>query len=178
MIHLLTPIAGVCILGSLLDLRLFIHYKIVNPLTEEYVLVSPHRAKRPWLGQVEPAQPASLPEYDPSCYLCPGNERAGGKKNSVFTSVFTFENDFAAVLPPPVPQLPAEVHPLLKAEPVHGRCDVLVFHPRHDLTLAKLNTDDILQIIEEWTRIYSARSSEDGVQYVQIFEARFLRRMW
>jgi len=141
-----------------------------NPLTGEYILVSPHRARRPWLGQVEPPQPLSLPSYDPACYLCPGNARAGGAVNPAYESTFTFENDFAALSPPPVPEAPEPLHHLLAMKSVHGRCDVVIFHPRHDLTIAHLEKEDITKIIAEWKRIYSARSVEDGIQYVQIFE--------
>ena len=70
-----------------------------NPLTREWVLVSPHRTKRPWLGKVEKQGDADLPAYDPSCYLCPGNERADGARNPKYSSTFAFDNDFAALLP-------------------------------------------------------------------------------
>jgi len=79
-------------------------------------------------------------------------------------------NDFAAVLPAPAPEAPAPLHPMMTVEPVHGTCDVLIFHPRHDLTIARLNLDDIGLIIEEWIRIYGERGGEDGINYVQIFE--------
>ncbi|KAH8110056.1 galactose-1-phosphate uridylyltransferase, partial [Phellopilus nigrolimitatus] len=141
-----------------------------NPLTEEYVLVSPHRAKRPWLGQVEPPQALSLPEYDPACYLCPGNQRIGGATNPVYSSTFTFQNDFAALAPAPVPSPPEPAHPLLATRAVHGLCDVLIFHPRHDLTLARLKPLDICTIIDEWVRVFIERSKENGIRYVQIFE--------
>lgn len=81
-----------------------------------------------------------------------------------------FENDFAALLPPPSPEAPQTLHPLLATEPVHGRCDVVVFHPRHDLTLAHLEVDSILLIVQEWTRLFKERSQEVGIKYVQIFE--------
>ena len=71
-----------------------------NPLTQEWVLVSPHRARRPWLGQVEKVPAEDLPAYDPTCYLCPGNERAGGHHNPPYTATFVFDNDFSALLPP------------------------------------------------------------------------------
>jgi UDPglucose--hexose-1-phosphate uridylyltransferase len=142
----------------------------VNPLTNEYILVSPHRAKRPWLGQTETLQPTDLPEYDPACYLCPGNTRSGGQANEKFEHTYAFENDFAAVLPPPAPIAPIAPHPLLSTEPVHGGCDVLVFHPRHDLTLSRLPLEDIERIIEEWIAIYTKRSMQEGIKYVQIFE--------
>jgi UDPglucose--hexose-1-phosphate uridylyltransferase len=142
----------------------------VNPLTNEYILVSPHRTKRPWLGQTEAPQPSNLPQYDPDCYLCPGNSRMGGQKNEVYDHTTAFENDFAAVLPPPGPLAPVASHPLLITEPVQGGCDVLCFHPRHDLTLARLEVEDIEKIIEEWTRIYRKRGKQEGIKYVQIFE--------
>ena len=144
----------------------------VNPLTNEYTLVSPHRMKRPWQGQTEPPQPSNLPEYDPECYLCPGNKRAGGAQNPDYEQVFVFENDYAAVLPPPGPQAPPAPHPLLTTDPVQGGCDVLTFHRRHDLTLARLVLPDIVKVIEEWCKIYKKRGTQEGIKYVQIFEVR------
>lgn len=143
---------------------------LVNPLTNEYILVSPHRSRRPWLGQIEPVQTTSLPSYDPACYLCPNNTRANGAINPPFDAPYTFENDFAAVLPFTQDSIPSSPHHLLVAEPVHGSCDVLVFHPRHDLTLARLQVEEIQHIIEEWKTIYLRRSNDNSVQYVQIFE--------
>ncbi|KAH9830994.1 HIT-like domain-containing protein [Rhodofomes roseus] len=145
-------------------------HRRLNPLTGERVLVSPHRTKRPWLGQTEPPQPSDLPQYDPKCYLCPGNTRAGGAKNDEYKQTMIFENDYAAVLPPPGPAAPAAPHPLLTTEPVQGGCDVLCFHPRHDLTLARLAVPDIERIIEEWSAIYNKRGNQEGIEYVQIFE--------
>jgi len=142
----------------------------VNPLTNEHILVSPQRSKRPWLGQVEPPQPTDLLQFDPKCYLCPGNSRAGGQKTEVYEHTYTFENDYSAILSPPVPTAPPASHPLLTTEPVSGGCDVLIFHPRHDLTIPRLALDDISRIIEEWIRIYRKRGAEDGIGHVQIFE--------
>lgn len=70
-----------------------------NPLIREWILVSPHRAERPWQGQVEERPGKEHPPYDPGCYLCPGNERAGGVRNRLYANTFVFENDFAALLP-------------------------------------------------------------------------------
>ncbi|KAM5535595.1 hypothetical protein V8D89_010762 [Ganoderma adspersum] len=145
-------------------------HRRVNPLTGEHVLVSPHRTKRPWLGQTEPPQQANLPQYDPKCYLCPGNTRAGGQPNSKYEHTMIFDNDYAAVLPPPGPPAPLAPHPLLTTEPVEGGCDVLCFHPRHDLTLARLQQADIERIIEEWCAVYKKRGAQQGIKYVQIFE--------
>src|SRR6266498_4288814 len=92
-----------------------------NPLTGEWVLVSPHRAKRPWLGQVEKVPSEALPGYDPTCYLCPRNERAGGIKNPDYASTFVFENDFAALLPDEMPAHASD-HPLLASVSERGLC--------------------------------------------------------
>jgi UDPglucose--hexose-1-phosphate uridylyltransferase len=146
------------------------HHAAVNPLTGEYVLVSPHRTKRPWQGQTEPPQSTKLPEYDPECFLCPGNKRAGGEVNEQYSNTTVFENDYAAVLPPPGPAAPPAPHPLLTTEPVQGGCDVICFHPRHDLTLARLAPQDIERVIDEWVAVYKKRGAQDGVKYVQIFE--------
>lgn len=69
-----------------------------NPLLDEYVLVSPHRMKRPWGGKVEALPPDNRPAYDPSCYLCPGNTRANGEVNPPYTGTYVFDNDFRALL--------------------------------------------------------------------------------
>lgn len=145
-----------------------------NPLTGEYVLVSPHRNKRPWQGQTERLQSTDLPQYDSKCYLCPGNTRADGHRNEAYEHTTVFVNDFAAVLPPPGPTAPLEAHHLLQTEPVQGGCDVIVFHPRHDLTLARLPIPDIERVVEEWCTVYSRRGAEDGIKYVQIFEVRVI----
>ncbi|KAF9532386.1 galactose-1-phosphate uridyl transferase [Crepidotus variabilis] len=140
-----------------------------NPLIKEYVLVSPHRTKRPWLGQLEPPQATTLPKYDPACYLCPGNSRTSGQKQPVYENTHSFENDFAAVLPV-APEAPTPLHPLMTVEPVHGACDVIIFHPRHDLTMSRLQPKEIEQVIEEWIRIYVMRGTQEGIKYVQLFE--------
>lgn len=143
-----------------------------NPLTGEHVLVSPHRNKRPWQGQTEQPQSTDLLQHDPNCYLCPGNSRSGGHRNEAYEHTMVFVNDFAAVLPPPGPAAPPEPHHLLKSEPVQGGCDVIIFHPRHDLTLARLPIPDIEHVIEEWCAAYTKRGAEDRIKYVQIFEVR------
>ena len=138
---------------------------LVNPLTGEYVLVSPYRNNRPWKCQIEPPQPTSLTWYDPKCYLCPENERACGQKNETYEHTMTFVNDFAAVLPPPGPKTSAVPHLLLRAQPVDGQCDVITYHPRHDLTLARLSVENISRIVEEWIAIYKSRGTQEGIKY-------------
>jgi UDPglucose--hexose-1-phosphate uridylyltransferase len=140
-----------------------------NPLTSEWVLVSPHRSKRPWLGQMEKIPSESLPAYDPECYLCPGNERAGGIKNEAYTGTFVFDNDFASLLPG-TPYRVQQKHPLMKAEPESGICRVVCFSPRHDLTLPQLDLPSIQNVIETWTRETVDLASRDDIAYVQVFE--------
>lgn len=138
-----------------------------NPLTGEWVLVSPHRTQRPWQGKVEERAPDARPRYDPTCYLCPGNERAGGVRNPAYTGTFVFTNDFAALLPD-TPELVVAPHPLLRAETTPGTCRVLCFSERHDLTLAEMALPDIRAVIDVW----AAQTVELGARYrwVQVFE--------
>lgn len=140
-----------------------------NPLTGESVLVSPHRAKRPWLGQVEKIPQEDLPPYDPTCYLCPRNERAGGVRNPDYASTFVFDNDFSALLPDPTP-VPASDHPLLAAVPERGLCRVVCFSPRHDLTLPELDLAAVEDVVVTWTEQTADLSQRDFIRYVQVFE--------
>lgn len=129
--------------------------------------------KHPWKGQVELPESASLPEHDPDCCLCSGNQRANGQQNGEYEHTKVFPNDYASILPPPHPVKRTAPHPLLASEPVVGTCDVLIFHPRHDLTLARLSLEDISRIIDEWTSVYKRRGSQEPIKYVQIFEVQF-----
>jgi len=140
-----------------------------NPLTGESVLVSSHRAKRPWLGQVEKTPPENLPAYDPTCYLCPRNERAGGLKNPDYESTFVFDNDFSALLPDQTPEHASD-HPLLASVSERGLCRVVCFSPRHDLTLPELDNAAIEYVIATWTEQTVDLSSKDFIHYVQVFE--------
>lgn len=141
-----------------------------NPLTADWVLVSPQRTKRPWLGQVEKVQPEDLPRYDPTCYLCPGNERAGGIKNPKYEGTFVFDNDFAAMTPGPIRESYASDHPLLVSVPESGVCRVVCFSPRHDLTLPELGLPVIENIITTWARQSAELGAKDFIQNVQVFE--------
>jgi UDPglucose--hexose-1-phosphate uridylyltransferase len=138
-----------------------------NPLTGEWILVSPHRTRRPWKGQVEKPRAETLPAYDPTCNLCPGNRRASGKRNDEYESTFVFTNDFAALLPdtPPASLAP---HPLLHAESEQGDCRVICFSPRHDLTLPEMPVEAIRCVVDMWVK----QMVELGQRYrwVQIFE--------
>jgi len=140
-----------------------------NPLTGEWVLVSPHRAKRPWLGQIEKPPLENLPQHDPTCYLCPRNERIGGVKNPDYMSTFVFDNDFAALLPDKSSEHKPD-HPLLTSLSERGLCQVVCFSPRHDLTLPELDNAAIENVIATWTKQTVDLSKKDFIHYVQVFE--------
>ena len=142
-----------------------------NPLTREWILVSPHRTKRPWLGRVERTAAADLPAYDPSCYLCPGNERADGARNPKYNGTFAFDNDFAALLPD-APQFEIVEGGLLVARGERGVCRVICFLPRHDLTIPRMTPKEIGNVIEVWTAEFRRLGEIDWVRHVQIFENR------
>lgn len=143
-----------------------------NPLTGEWVLVSPHRTKRPWQGQVEKPAPEERLVHDPKCYLCPGNSRAGGDTNPDYEHTFVFDNDFAALLPDTITEAPAGDDSILCAESVRGLCRVVCFSPRHDLTLAEMPTTDIRRVVDIWAEQTSEIGSNSFINYVQIFENR------
>ena len=145
-------------------------HRRLNLLTHEWVLVSPHRAKRPWLGQVEKRPAQSLPEYDPTCYLCPGNERAGGVRNPAYTGTFVFDNDFAALLPEPSEELQDAGSSLLVSESERGLCRVICFSPRHDLSLPELDLPAIENVLATWAEQSADLGSRDFINYVQVFE--------
>jgi UDPglucose--hexose-1-phosphate uridylyltransferase len=143
-----------------------------NPLRQSWVLVSPHRTQRPWQGEVGQKAQQSAMAYDPECYLCPGNKRAGGVANPTYDSVFAFVNDYAALLPDAPITKDETSSPLLVAEPARGLCKVLCFHPDHSLTLARMTTPEIRRVVDAWTAEYNELAALDWIEYVQIFENR------
>ncbi len=148
-------------------------HRRLNALTNEWVLVSPHRATRPWQGEVAQLQTAKEPSYDPSCYLCPGNSRAGGIQNPAYSSTFIFENDFAALRPQVSPgRLDVDGMGLLVAESEPGICRVICFSPRHDLTLATMPLDQIELVVHIWAGQFRELGGFENINHVQIFENR------
>jgi len=139
-----------------------------NPLTGEWVLVSPHRTRRPWQGQVEKSPPDDRPRFDPNCYLCPGNERAGGAKNPDYEQTFVFTNDFAAMLPDTPFPTNVQEHFLFQSQAVRGTCRVMCFSPRHDLTLPEMDLTDIRQVVDTWAEQITELSQR--YPWVQVFE--------
>jgi len=138
-----------------------------NPLTGDYVLVSPHRAKRPWQGQQETVDNTSRPAHDPSCYLCAGNTRVNGVKNPDYSGTYVFENDFAALLPD-TPEAEPSADPLFQTMSVRGTSRVICFSPDHGKTLPELELGAIEQVVDTWC----AQLEELGREYrwVQVFE--------
>jgi UDPglucose--hexose-1-phosphate uridylyltransferase len=146
-------------------------HRRLNLLTREWVLVSPHRTQRPWQGQVEKKAAATPVRYDPECYLCPGNSRAGGVKNPPYEATFVFDNDFAA-LKPDVQEFEQHGEGLLTARSERGICRVVCFHPDHSLTIARMRVEDIRRVIDTWTEQYLELGAIPWIRSVQIFENR------
>src|ERR1700747_2333000 len=121
-----------------------------NPLLREWVLVSPHRTQRPWLGKVDGPIPLTTLEYDPTCYLCPENERANGARNPKYTSTFVFDNDYAALFADP-PRIKTSENDLLIAEAEAGVCRVVCFSPRHNLAIPLMAPLEVQKLVHTWS---------------------------
>lgn len=144
-------------------------HKRYNPLTGDWVLVSPHRSKRPWQGQVEKATNEERPQYDPNCYLCAGNERAGGKKNPDYRGTFVFTNDFSALLSD-TPKAEFDDGELFRAKSESGICKVICFSEDHSFTIPEMKLDDIRNVVDVWCEQFKELSSNPNINYIQIFE--------
>jgi UDPglucose--hexose-1-phosphate uridylyltransferase len=160
-----------------------------NPLTGDWVLVSPHRTQRPWKGQFEKAPKTDLPDYDPNCYLCPGNLRSGGNRNPKYSSTYVFDNDFPALLPTVVEDssfdegedpgrlvvenssTSHDTFPeLFRMEGESGICRVVCFSPQHNATLPDLSSDQIEAVIQTWIDQTLDLQKREYIHYVQVFE--------
>ena len=144
-------------------------HRRLNPLTNDWILVSPHRAKRPWQGQVEKAACDERPSYDPTCYLCAGNERAGGKINPDYKGTFVFTNDFSALLTD-TPEGGMDEGNLFQAKSESGICKVICFSENHSLTIPEMELEDIRQVVNVWCEQFEELANVDFIKYVQIFE--------
>ena len=150
------------------DLKEHSHTRL-NILTGEWILVSPHRMKRPWQGKVEELSKDDRASYDPECYLCPGNKRADGATNPNYEEPFSFVNDFSALLAD-TPSGNYNEQYLLSAKSESGICKVICFSPRHDLTLPQMNTDAIEKVIDLWQKEFALLAADPSIKYIQIFE--------
>ena len=142
-------------------------HRRLNQLTGEWVIVSPHRTKRPWQGQTESSSTPSLAAYDPECYLCPGNERVGGHRNPDYDGVFVFDNDFAALTSNATSDAP--IDPLLVSHRERGECRVVCFSPDHSLTLARMETSAIRPVID---KVFPFDATNEALAYVETGRAQ------
>jgi UDPglucose--hexose-1-phosphate uridylyltransferase len=140
-----------------------------NPLTGDWVLVSPHRTMRPWQGKQEESTDPGRPAYDEQCYLCPGNSRSGGQQNPDYADTFVFTNDFSALLPE-TPAMTMDGDPLFQAVSESGICKVICFSPRHDLSIPNMSLDGVTRVVEVWKKEFEALRDNPDISYVQIFE--------
>jgi UDPglucose--hexose-1-phosphate uridylyltransferase len=148
-------------------------HRRLNPLTNEWVLVSPHRATRPWQGETAKLPTSTAPEYDPDCYLCPGNARAGGVRNPAYPATFVFKNDFSALkLNIRKDRLDVDNKGLIVGESELGHCRVICFSPRHNLTLSTMPLNEIEVVVRTWMGQSRELGALDDIQHVQIFENR------
>ncbi|NQU45138.1 UDP-glucose--hexose-1-phosphate uridylyltransferase [bacterium] len=143
-----------------------------NPLLDEWVLVAPHRAKRPWSGRIEKTLDEERPKYDPGCYLCPRNTRSSGHANPDYQTTFVFENDFPSLLHENLgePSVHEACNGLIRGVEERGICRVICFSPRHDLTLAEMDLSAIGLIVDLWHEQYVDLGSKDFISHVLIFE--------
>ena len=140
-----------------------------NPLLDEWILVSPHRNKRPWQGQNEKVHQDNRPEYDAECYLCPGNVRSNGIQNPEYKDCYVFENDFSALLKDDV-SFKNNNTSLFQLKPERGINKVVCFSPKHNLTLPEMEVSAIEKVVQTWAEQYVELGSHDFINYVQIFE--------
>ncbi len=150
------------------DLREHSHTRY-NLLTGDWILVSPHRTKRPWQGKVETLPDDTRPAYDPNCYLCPGNKRADGSVNPVYEDSFVFTNDFSSLLKD-TPDGAVNIDGLLKAASAKGICRVISFSPDHSLTLPQLPVEGIKKVIDLWATEFESIAADASIKHIQIFE--------
>lgn len=153
-----------------------------NPLTNSWILCSPHRSKRPWQGAREEAKKTKLPDFDEKCYLCPGNIRATGDSNPKYDSTYYFMNDYPAVKLDQPEYFTEESEDksdkkskLMKTQGVKGKCFVICFSPNHSLSLPMMSHDSITKVVSLWQELFMdlKKDGNSGVapyKYLQIFE--------
>jgi UDPglucose--hexose-1-phosphate uridylyltransferase len=140
-----------------------------HPLREEWVIIAAHRQQRPWTGDTVAQQLESLPPYDPSCYLCPGNKRVGGHQNPAYDGIYVFDNDLPCV----GTEAPRELSPpagIFRNRPAEGKARVVCYSPRHNTTLAEEPVDQVRALLACWQAQYRELGAMSEVDHVLIFE--------
>jgi UDPglucose--hexose-1-phosphate uridylyltransferase len=145
-------------------------HKRKNLLTGDWVLVSPHRTQRPWQGQLDKPEGAAQKPYEQGCYLCPGNERANGQRNPVYSGPFAFDNDFSALSP--VSDIEVSANPLFTSQPESGVCRVVCFSEKHHLRLASMDEAEIDRALRFLWDEFTLLDHRKDIAYVQVFENR------
>lgn len=140
-----------------------------NPLLDEWILVSPQRANRPWQGQTEGSDQEHLPKHDPGCYLCAGNLRVNGEKNPDYKGVYVFDNDFGSLMNEEV-EISENKTGFFSMHPERGINRVICFSENHSLTLPEMETEDIRRVVDVWKQQYEELGTQDYINHVQIFE--------
>jgi len=140
-----------------------------HPLREEWIIIAAHRQNRPWTGEIIKEQTQSIPDYDPECYLCPGNKRANGTQNPDYKQTFVFDNDYGCVSwnAPAVPDITEGIY---RTKPAHGIARVVCYSPKHNLTLAELDIPEIVVLFQVWQEQYRELGSHPRINHVLIFE--------
>lgn len=156
-------------MNNSLDFDIEQPHRRLNILTGDWVLVSPHRTKRPWQGKVEDLPEDNRPEYDPKCYLCPTNPRAEGVVNPDYKESFVFKNDFSALLEDS-PSDETNESDLLIAKGEKGICKVISFSPKHNLTLPELSVEEITKVVDLWQEEFNNLAKTEWIKHIQIFE--------
>lgn len=140
-----------------------------NILNGEWILVSPHRMKRPWQGKVEELPKNDGLAYDAKCYLCPTNTRMDGSVNPDYKDPYSFVNDFSALLQD-TPAGSYNEDDLLKVNSESGICKVICFSPNHNVTLPQMSVPEIEKVITLWQNEFTELANNPSIQYIQIFE--------
>jgi UDPglucose--hexose-1-phosphate uridylyltransferase len=140
-----------------------------HPLREEWVIVAAHRQNRPWSGETVKRDEAPIPEYDPTCYLCPGNTRVSGRQNPDYTGAYVFDNDLPCV-GPDAPAEPPRPTCINRVRPATGIARVVCYSPKHNLTLAEMDLPAVEQVVATWQQQYRDLGNRPHIDHVLTFE--------
>ncbi|MEP6619212.1 MAG: galactose-1-phosphate uridylyltransferase [bacterium] len=140
-----------------------------HPLRREWVIISSNRNNRPWLGEMVGSPAEDIPPYVTDCYLCPGNTRVSGRSNPSYDAVYVFDNDHPCVSPA-APEVEPPASDIFRNRRANGIARVVCYTPRHDLTLAELPLENVLQLLRTWQSQYRELGARPEVNCVLMFE--------